>query len=189
MVSCRFPFPRVTATCLSCRPRIKWMHARSHVGGYGHRGRGRRTQSPRALASPRYTRTRSLPARPALQRRGATPANQRDPGPVACRISSGKPVQFLTAATHALLIWTGDVRSAACSWPPAGALHCKLPEADAQTEQKAPTSTFPGEAKHVARAREGSYSLQAVGAAAVRHKYVTCVRISIPFPAVADQVA
>lgn len=138
---------------------------------YGHRGRGRRMQSPRLATRGRGPAC--LPARPALQRRGATPAHQRGPGPVACRISSGKP----DSVPHGRNSRRCRLRSA-CSWPPAGGLHCKLPEADAQTEQKAPTSTFPGEAKHmvVVRAREGSYSLQAVGAAAVRHKYM-CTHI------------
>lgn len=68
MMSCRFPFRRVTATCLSCRPRISGCTCTRPCGRiYGHRGRGRRTQSPR-LASPRYTRSCLPGACPPAQR-------------------------------------------------------------------------------------------------------------------------
>jgi hypothetical protein len=92
MLSCRFRFPRVTATCLSCRPRISGcMHAAMWEDIWPPWSR-----PAHAIASPSLHADAVLPAcpsgvRPALQRIGATPAHQRGPGPVACRISSGKP--------------------------------------------------------------------------------------------------
>jgi hypothetical protein len=91
-LSCRFPFRRVTATCLSCRPRISGcMHAAMWEDIWPPWSR-----PAHAIASPSLHADAVLPAcpsgvRPALQRIGATPAHQRGPGPVACRISSGKP--------------------------------------------------------------------------------------------------